>query len=302
MQVVLHRLDDVRHRVEADHVRGAERARLRAAQLLAGEVVDYVVAQAELLGFGRSSPACRKMPTRLAMKFGVSFARTTPLPSALVTKVSSWSRISGCVVGGRDQLDQVHVARRVEEVHAAEARLQIVSGSPSDSFVIDRPEVLRREDRVRRDVRRDLLVQVVLPVHALGDGFDDEVASGELLDVVLVVGGLDALRVVLACRAAPATASSGSRSPSARCRSSGLPWRAGRTAATGHLGVDQVRGDLRAHHAGAEHGDLANDQIAHVVTSGSRVREAMGRCASMPAELAISTARRMRDALPDDRA
>ena len=39
------------------------------------------------------------MPTRLAMKFGVSFARTTPLPSALVTKVSSWSRISGSVVG-----------------------------------------------------------------------------------------------------------------------------------------------------------------------------------------------------------
>jgi len=27
-----------------------------------------------------------------------------------------------------------------------------------------------------------------------------------------------------------------------------------------------VRGDLRAHHAGAEHGYLANDQIAHVVS------------------------------------
>ena len=39
------------------------------------------------------------MPTRFAMKFGVSCARTTLLPKAVVTKASSWSRISGCVVG-----------------------------------------------------------------------------------------------------------------------------------------------------------------------------------------------------------
>ena len=39
------------------------------------------------------------MPTRLATKLGVSIARTTPLPSAVVTKVSSSSRICGSVVG-----------------------------------------------------------------------------------------------------------------------------------------------------------------------------------------------------------
>ena len=39
------------------------------------------------------------MPMRLATKLGVSLARTTPLPRPLVTKVSSWSRISGCVAG-----------------------------------------------------------------------------------------------------------------------------------------------------------------------------------------------------------
>ncbi|MNL57195.1 hypothetical protein D3C87_1807390 [compost metagenome] len=39
-----------------------------------------------------------KMPTRLAMKFGVSLARTTPLPSVVVRKASRRSRISGCVV------------------------------------------------------------------------------------------------------------------------------------------------------------------------------------------------------------
>ena len=36
-------------------------------------------------------------PTRLATKFGVSLARTTPLPSVVTRNVSSWSRSSACV-------------------------------------------------------------------------------------------------------------------------------------------------------------------------------------------------------------
>ena len=39
------------------------------------------------------------MPMRLAMKLGVSLARTTPLPRPLVTKASSWSSTPGSVVG-----------------------------------------------------------------------------------------------------------------------------------------------------------------------------------------------------------
>ncbi len=132
------------------------------------------------------------MPTRLAMKFGVSLARTPPLPSVEGERRSpGWSRISGC--GGRraDQLHQVHVARRVEEVHATEAGLQAASAKPSDSAVIDSPEVLVAEDRMRGEVRGHLLVEVVLPVHALGDGLDHQVALAQQGDVVLVVGGAD---------------------------------------------------------------------------------------------------------------
>ena len=39
------------------------------------------------------------MPTRLAMKLGVSLARTTLLPSVLVTKVSRSSSTRGLVAG-----------------------------------------------------------------------------------------------------------------------------------------------------------------------------------------------------------
>ncbi len=39
------------------------------------------------------------MPTRLAMKLGVSLARTTFLPRPVVTNASSWSSTSGFVPG-----------------------------------------------------------------------------------------------------------------------------------------------------------------------------------------------------------
>ena len=47
-----------------------------------------------------------------------------------------------------------------------------LSGSASDSLVIDRPEVLLATIACGA-TRGDLLVQVELPVHALGDGLDD---------------------------------------------------------------------------------------------------------------------------------
>src|SRR3546814_15288826 len=44
------------------------------------------------------------------------------------------------------------------------------------------------QHRVVGHERGDLLVQVLLPVHALGDGLDDEVAVLELLQADFVVG------------------------------------------------------------------------------------------------------------------
>jgi hypothetical protein len=43
-EVVLHRPDHMGQRVEADHVRRAERRRFRAAQAIARQVVDFVKA------------------------------------------------------------------------------------------------------------------------------------------------------------------------------------------------------------------------------------------------------------------
>jgi hypothetical protein len=76
----------------------------------------------------------------------------------------------------------------------------IGSGSTSASLVIDRPEVLLATMACGASSRRDLGVQVELPVHALGDGLDDQVAALEQLQVLFVVGLLDQRRV----RARPA--------------------------------------------------------------------------------------------------
>ncbi|MCY1378579.1 hypothetical protein D9M69_662260 [compost metagenome] len=112
-------------------------------------------------------------------------------------------------------------------------------------------------------VRRDLLVEIELPVHALGNGLDDEVALAELGQVVVVVGlldqagvghvaqgrGLELLEVVDGAR------------DDAVLRA----FFCGQVEQhDGHAHVDEVGGNLRAHHAGAEHGDLLHLKSGHV--------------------------------------
>ena len=266
LQVVLHRLDDVAHRVQADDVRRAERTRLGAAQLGAGQVVDDVHGQAELLGF-----VDRGQHAEDADAVGDEVRRVFRAHDALAQRgrQERLELVEDCRLRGRgrDQFDQVHVARRVEEVHAAEARLQV--GVEAFGQLLDRQaRRVRREDRVGADVRGDLLVQVVLPVHALGDGFDDQVAAGQHVEVVLVVGDFDQRGVFLVAqrrRRQLFQVLDGFQND-AVFRTAGALLRLGRQVEQHdrNLGVDAVRSDLRAHHAGAQHGDFLDDEISHL--------------------------------------
>ncbi len=263
LQVVLQRLDDVRHRVEADDVRGAERARARAAQLLAGEVVDHVVRQAELLGLDDGGQHAGD-----AHAVGHEVGRVLGAHDALAERRGDerFELVEDVRLGGgrRDQLHQAHVARRVEEVDAAEARLDLLRqhfGELGDR----QARGVGRDDGVRGDERRDLGVQVELPVHALGDGLDDEVAVAQQLEVVLVVRLLDQRGVLGHAqrrRLQLLQAVDGLRDdPVLGAGLGGQVEQHDR-----HLDVDQMGGDLRAHHAGAEHGHLANLESTHFVS------------------------------------
>ncbi|MDP9624376.1 UNVERIFIED_ORG: hypothetical protein J2811_003830 [Burkholderia cepacia] len=158
-------------------------------------------------------------------------------------------------------------------MHAAEARLQLVR----ETFGQLRDRQARRvgrEDRVRSDVRRDLLVQVVLPVHPLGDRLDHDVAFGQLRDVVFVVRRFEVLRIVLhAERRGRQLLQVLDRLQRDRVFRAFL----GRQVEQQHrhARVDEMRGDLRAHHAGAQHGDLANQEIAHGMSPDSVVQRGM---------------------------
>ena len=146
-------------------------------------------------------------------------------------------------------------------MHATEARLELfieTVGQRGDG----QARGIRSEDRIWRDEGGDLLVQVVLPVHAFGDRLDDQVAALEQFEVVVVVGHLDAGGIVLVaqrCRAELLQALDG-------LQDDGIFW-----ALFGwqieqhhrHFGIDAVGGNLRAHDSGAEDGDFPDDEIAH---------------------------------------
>ena len=92
--------------------------------------------------------------------------------------------------GARDQLDQMHVARRIEKVDAAETVAQIFRESLRK--LVDRQAGgVGREDGLRAEVRRDLFVQVGFPVDALGDRLDHQVALPQFFQMLFVIGRMD---------------------------------------------------------------------------------------------------------------
>jgi hypothetical protein len=103
----------------------------------------------------------------------------------------------------------------------------------------------------------------LLPVHALGDGFDHQVALAQQRQVLFVIGGLDQGRVL--------------GHPQRRGlqllqavdgfeRNTALrPFLGGEVEQHDrHLAVDEMGGDLRTHDPGAENGHLANLESAHL--------------------------------------
>jgi hypothetical protein len=250
----------VAHGVEAHHVGSAEGAGLGAAELGTGQVVDHVTGEAEFLRLvdGRHhAEDADAVGDEVGRVLGPHHALAQGGDEEAFELVEDL----GLGRGGRDQFDQVHVTRRVEEMHAAEACLE--AGVESLGQGSDRQAGgVRGEYRVRRDEGGDFLVQVVLPVHALGDGLDDQVATLEQFEVVVVVGDLDAGRVILVAqrrRAEFLQALDGLQHDAV------LRALLGRQVEQHHrnLRIDTVGGDLRAHDAGAEDGDFPDDEIAH---------------------------------------
>jgi hypothetical protein len=132
------------------------------------------------------------VPIRLAMKSGVSFATTTPLPRTVAEGTHGLEALRGGA-RVRDQFQQMQVARRIEEVRAQEARAQRLR--QHRRHVGDRvPRCIRGHDRALFQVRRDGFEQYFLDVEFLDHGFEDPVAVLELGEIVLEVTDGNAAR------------------------------------------------------------------------------------------------------------
>ncbi|EWS64542.1 hypothetical protein Y695_02213 [Hydrogenophaga sp. T4] len=253
VQVVLQRLDHVGHGVQAHHVGGAEGAAAGTAQALAGQVVHHVVGEAKVLHLfhrGQHAGDADAVGHKVGRVLGAHHALAQAAGDEGFQVVEDL-RLGG---GRGDQFHQRHVARRVEEVDATETRLDRF-GQHFAELGDRQARGVGRDDGVRRDEGRDLRVQVELPVHALGDGLDDQVAVFQLLHVLFVVGLADQVGV-------------GRHAQGRGLELLEVLDRAGDDAVLRaflgrqveqhhrHLDVDQVRSDLRAHHARAEHGDF----------------------------------------------
>jgi len=158
-----------------------------------------------------------------------------------------------------DQFGQVHVARRVEEMHAAKARANGIRQGVGHR-VDAQARGVGRHHRMRCDVRGDLAVQVEFPVHPLGDGLDDQIAFRQQRQMLLIIrGGYRSGTRFGGERRGRKLAEVGDGAID-----DAIAIAVFRRQIEQHrvdAGVDQVCRDLRAHYAGAEDGHLADFQV-----------------------------------------
>ena len=114
------------------------------------------------------------------------------------------------------------------------------------------------------------MVQVGLPVHALGDGFNDQVAAAQQLHVLFVVGLLNqrcvfshAQRRRLEFFQAVNGFDDDGVFAARKHRRALLSRVAEIKQNDRHFDVDQMRGDLRTHHACAQNGDFFDIETGH---------------------------------------
>src|SRR5690606_10092902 len=251
-QLILHGADHVCQRVQTNHVSSTVSTRFGAPQTSARQFINLLVSQGEttsLLKHGQNAKNTDAVTDEIGGIFGTNHA------FAQLRYQESFQNIQqlGLGVLRGDQLHQAHVAWWVEKVHAAKTwaqrfRQNVCQGSDGQARRV------AGDDGVRVQCWPDLAVQVLFPVQTLGNGFDHQIAIGQTVQIVVVVGGLDQVCQVWRTQ--------GSRIHFAQIGngtdSDAIFW----PLAGGQIKqnywyacVHAMGGNLRAHDAGTAHGD-----------------------------------------------
>ncbi len=202
-------------------------------------------------------------PMRLAMKLGVSFANTTCLPSSLSANAAKEATTARVRLGRGNDLQQPHVARRVEEMRSEKAlRHPVRRRSQGSGDLLDRqPGGIGGQHRARSQVRHHALQQRALDFEILGDRFNHPVALRQFGQVVFKVARREERgqsRLVKRCRLRFAQ----------RVNRRHGQFVSRLRAVLGHhveqqrrnSGIGQVSGDARAHRARAKHRGAADQK------------------------------------------
>ena len=191
VDVLVERLGDVRAEVEAHEVHELEDARVRNAEVATGQRVGFFNRHAVVF---RSIGRCLNPERAQAVRDEARRVLTVDnlLAQRHVTGLAQ--RVHNVLVGvvRRHQLQQLHVARRVEEVRDGKAlgprRVHAVGEDRQRNG-----RGVRGDDGIRLHHARELLVKILLDVSTFDDDLDDPVHVREAVEVVFEVTRRDVL-------------------------------------------------------------------------------------------------------------
>ena len=212
----------------------------------------------------------RKNPDPIGDKIGGIEGTYHPLAQARGQPAFERIEHRGITRRRRNQLDQGHIAWRIEEMHAAEPDAQRFRQHVGQ-FAYRQAGGIRRKHSMRCQMRGNPCIEITFPVQALGDGLDHQIALGQSCQMLVIVAGFDRIQQIHAsqgCRLKLLEPVERPQHDTVRrplaCRQIEEQHR--------HIRVGQMRSDLRPHDAGSKHGDLAYIELAHEAVHDASLR------------------------------
>ena len=194
--VLGHAIGDMHQGVDADHVACAERRALGPAHGRAGQLVHGFHRKPHVL-HGVEQSLDREDPHAVGDEGRRVLAQHRLLSKDFLAVSHEEVHHFWAGVGRRNDLKQLQVPRRIEEVRAAEVRFEIVAATFHQHRHGNAAGV-GGDVRAWTAVLLHLFEELLLDVQTLHNHFQDPIALGNLVEVVVEVAGLDAFGEPLA--------------------------------------------------------------------------------------------------------
>ncbi len=179
----------MREHVDPRDVTRPERRRLGATDEGTGEGIDFVDREVELLHQPQHLHHAEDAEA-IGDEARHVLGDDHPLAEESLRELAHRREHGGRGVGRRNQLEQVQITRRIEEVRPEKVALERIAASLRQELYRD-PRRIRRDDCLGAANRFQPLVQRALRLRLLDDCLDDPIAVGEEIEMIGRVPGGD---------------------------------------------------------------------------------------------------------------